>query len=77
MSETETIKGRSYLYTNVFRPLLIIIGALSILLSKEYVSAKLLLGLLLLDYFTTDFVNKIPVPICFGIFLILTTIAVT
>ena len=77
MSETETIKGRSYLYTSVFRPLLIIIGALSVLLSKEYVSAKLLLGLLLLDYFTTDFVNKIPVPVCFVIFVILTTIAVT
>ncbi|MDH3975214.1 MAG: hypothetical protein OEV42_13110 [Deltaproteobacteria bacterium] len=77
MSETETIKDRSFLYSNLFRPILLMIGALSILLAKGYVSAKLLLGLIFLDYFTTNLVNKLPVPFCFAIFVILTILAVT
>lgn len=77
MPETNTMKSRSFFYSNLFRPILIMVGALSILLTKEYISAKLLLGLVFLDYYTTDLVNKIPIPLCFAIFVILTTIAVT
>lgn len=74
-TEANTVNGRSFFYVDTFRPVLLMIGSLSILLTKGYVSAKLLLGLIFLDYFTTNLVNKIPVPLCFLIFVILTTLA--
>lgn len=69
-------QGQSAFRDN-FKPALIFIGALSILLTKEYVSAKMLMGLVMLDYFTTDFIKRLPMPVCFIIFMILTALAVT
>ena len=43
---------------------LVLAGAMSILMWKGYVSGKLLTGLVLLDYLTTGYVRKIPLPIC-------------
>jgi len=58
-------------------PLLVLAGALAILLTKEYVSAKLLTGLVLLDYMSTGYISKLPVAVCFIIFMALTAIAAT
>ncbi len=64
------------IFQDIIRPLLIFIGALAILMTKGYISAKLLLGLIMLDYMTKGYINKIPLPICFIIFMVLTTLAV-
>ena len=77
MTENVATKKRSFFFTDIFRPMLIILGALSILITKGYISATMLMGFTLLDYFTTNFSNKIPLPICFAIFVILTSLAVT
>ncbi len=55
---------------------LVFTGALAILLLHGYVSSKLLMGLVILDYFTTEYLKKIPTPICFVIFMVLTYLAV-
>ncbi|MDT8317649.1 MAG: hypothetical protein RQ824_06625 [bacterium] len=76
MSENIAAKKHSFFFTEIFRPMLIILGALSILITKGYISATMLIGFTLLDYFTTNLSNKIPVPVCFAIFVALTTLAV-
>lgn len=77
MTENIAAKTHSFFYTDIFRPMLIILGALSIVMTKGYVSATMLIGFTLLDYFTTNFINKVPVPICFVIFVVLTSLALT
>ena len=77
MTENAPDKTHSFFFTDIFRPMLIIIGALSILFTKGYISATMLIGFVLLDYFTTNFSNKIPVPICFAVFVVLTSLALT
>ncbi len=74
---TIATKTHSFFYTDIFRPMLIILGALSILITKGYISATMLIGFTLLDYFTTNFSNKVPVPVCFIIFMVLTSLAFT
>jgi len=76
MTENIAPKKHSFFFTDLFRPMLIILGALSILISKGYISATMLMGFTLLDYFTTNIINKIPVPVCFVIFVVLTSLAV-
>lgn len=76
MENKEIMRNQSFLFTSVFKPALIFIAALSILVFKGYVSGKLLMGLVLLDYFTTDLINKVPIAICFLIFAILISWAV-
>ena len=75
MTEMTSPKKHSFFYTDLFRPMLVIMGALSILMTKGYISATMLIGFTLLDYFTTNFVNKIPVPVCFIVFVVLTSLA--
>ncbi len=77
MTESAATKKHSFFYTDIFRPMLIILGALSILITKGYISATMLMGFTLLDYFTTNFSNKVPVPVCFIIFMVLTSLAFT
>ncbi len=76
MENQKTTSRRDSIFADIFKPALIFIGAFSILLTKGYVSAKLLMGLVLLDYFSTEFIKKLPMPVCFIIFMILTTLAV-
>ena len=61
-SAENTFKARDFI-----KPAIILAGALFVLMMKGYVSAKLLMGLVLLDYFTTDFIRKLPLPVCIGI----------
>lgn len=75
MTENIAAKKHSFFYTDIFRPMLIILGAFSILVAKGYISATMLIGFTLLDYFTTNLSNKIPVPVCFVIFVVLTSLA--
>lgn len=75
--EKKDSKAPESLKKDFFGPLLILIGALAILLTKEYVSAKLLSGLVLLDYMTKGYISKLPIAICFIIFMALIAVAAT
>ena len=57
MEDKETVDTSSSLFQETIRHGLIFIGALSILMAKEYVSAKLLTGLVILDYFTFEYIK--------------------
>ncbi|MBE9535577.1 MAG: hypothetical protein IMF07_00215 [Proteobacteria bacterium] len=70
-------KKTGSLMRDLLGPLLILIGALAILLTKEYVSAKLLTGLVLLDYMSKGYLSKLPIPVCFIIFMALIAVAAT
>ena len=72
----EVIEKKSTFTKDTLKPGLILLGALSVLILKGYVSAKLLSALILLDYFTYEFTKKLPIAVCFIIFMALTTVAV-
>ena len=72
---TELVKSSRNPFMDAVKPGLILLGALLILLVKGYVSAKLLMGLIILDYFTTDLVKKIPLPFCLIISIALSYLA--
>ena len=64
------------LFREHLKPLFILVGAFMVLAVKGYVSAKLLMALVILDFLTFNIVSKIPLPVCFLLFMILTTLAV-
>ena len=70
-------KAPKSIMRDLLGPLLILIGALAILLTKEYVSAKLLAGLVLLDYMSKGYISKLPIAVCFIIFMALIAVAAT
>lgn len=71
MEENVTSEKKESQVKNVIKSALIIVGALAVLFTKEYVSAKLLMGLVFLDFISTGFVSKIPMPVCFIVFMAL------
>ena len=75
MEENVTVEKKDKMIKNVIKSALIIVGALAVLFTKEYVSAKLLMGLVFLDFVSTGFVSKIPMPVCFIVFMALTVVA--
>lgn len=75
--EKKDSKGPESLKKDFLGPLLVLIGALAILLTKEYVSAKLLAGLVLLDYMSKGYISKLPIAVCFIIFMALIAVAAT
>ena len=71
----EGVEKKSSFTKDTLKPGLILIGALSVLIFKGYVSAKLLSAIIILDYFTYEFIKKLPMPVCFIIFMALTAAA--
>ncbi len=72
----EVVEKKSGFTKDTLKPGLILLGALSVLILKGYVSAKLLAALIMLDYFTYEFTKKLPIAVCFIIFMALTAAAV-
>ena len=75
--EKKDSKAPKSIMRDLLGPLLILIGALAILLTKEYMSAKLLTGLVLLDYMSKGYISKLPIAVCFIIFMALIAVAAT
>ena len=71
----EVVEKKSSFFRDSLKPGLILAGALTVLILKGYVSAKLLSALIILDYFTYEFIKKLPVAVCFIIFMALTAAA--
>ncbi len=74
-AEEKSNKSPNSILRDLLGPLLVLIGALAVLLTKEYVSAKLLAGLVLLDYMSKGYLSKLPIVICFAVFMALITVA--
>lgn len=70
----EVVEKKSAFTRDTLKPGLILVGALSVLIFKGYVSAKLLSAIIILDYFTYEFIKKLPMPVCFAIFMALTAV---